>query len=313
MKRKILALFTALTAIFACTAFFAACSEQEQFNFILSDDGTYYICEAAKNTDTDTEIVIPSEYKDKPVGEVRNFWCDNLESVTIPDSVTKIGWQGFSGNTKLKNVSIGSGVKEIGEQAFGGCTALESIVIPDNVITIGEYAFDKCNNLKDISLGKGITAIASYTFNKCENLKTVVLPDNVKVINNSAFIESGIESITFGKGLTDIGEYAFRDCKNLKSITLPDNLKTIGNRAFFDCSGLETVVLGGKKEITFGDNIFDSCPNFKGLFSKSSFEDWVESGSSAPVKIHFYSETEPTDDSCYYWHYVDEQITVWEN
>lgn len=222
MKRKILALFIALTAIFACTAFFAACIEQEQFSFFLSDDGTYYICEAAKNTDTDTEIVIPSEYNGKPVGEVRHFWCDNLESVTIPDSVTKIGWQGFSGCTKLKNVSIGNGVKEIGEQAFGGCTALESIVIPDNVITIGEYAFDQCHNLK-------------------------------------------------------------------------------------------TVILNGKKEITFGDYCFNDCSNLKGLFCECSHEDWVESGSSASVKIHFYSETAPTDDNCYYWHYVDGLITAWEN
>ncbi|MDE6597686.1 MAG: leucine-rich repeat domain-containing protein [Clostridia bacterium] len=318
MKLKLVILLSAITAIFACAIGLTACSKDEQLRFTLSSDGTYYICESGRSTGSDAEIVIPSVYKDKPVKEIGHFGCDNLESVTIPDSVITIGEDAFSGSPKLKNVTIGSGVKEIAKFAFGGCTALESITIPDNVTTIGESAFEQCHNLKNVSLGKGITAISGYTFKSCENLKNIVLPDTVEIIDDWAFCLSGIENITIGNGVTTIGDNAFRECTNLVNIIIPDTVKAIKDWAFCGCSGLKTIVLGSGVE-TFGQYVFRNCTNFQSLYFKGSYEYWAEHiatnyGSEIyqNAVVYFYSETRPAEDGNY-WRYVNGEITVWEN
>lgn len=53
----------------------------------------------------------------------------NLKTVVIPKTVTKIGWQSFSG-TSIKKLSVPSGVKTIGQEAFSNISKLEKLTIP---------------------------------------------------------------------------------------------------------------------------------------------------------------------------------------
>ena len=55
------------------------------------------------------------------------YGCNNLESITIPNSVTSIGADG-----------------KFVQGAFWGCTSLTSIVIPNSVYSIGWYTFYGC-------------------------------------------------------------------------------------------------------------------------------------------------------------------------
>ena len=73
----------------------------------------------------------------------------------IPDSVTTIGSEAFSGCKGLTNIVIPDSVTEIGEFAFYGCKNLTSIVIPNSVTKIGECAFCGCMALEEISVSKG--------------------------------------------------------------------------------------------------------------------------------------------------------------
>jgi hypothetical protein len=68
-------------------------------------------------------------------------------SVTIPDNVTSIGEEVFSGCASLTSVTIPDGVTSIGDYAFYGCTSLTSVTIPDSVTSIGDTAFARCPNL----------------------------------------------------------------------------------------------------------------------------------------------------------------------
>ena len=63
--------------------------------------------------------------------------CYGLTSITIPNSVTKIGNYAFYGCSGLTNVIIGSSVRLIGEQAFYGEKALESIYVSERNVTRG--------------------------------------------------------------------------------------------------------------------------------------------------------------------------------
>lgn len=55
-------------------------------------------------------------------------------------------------NTKInvESISIPNSVTEIKDGAFIGCSSLESIIIPNSVTSIGDWAFDRCVNLKTI-------------------------------------------------------------------------------------------------------------------------------------------------------------------
>ena len=70
-----------------------------------------------------------------------------LESVVIPESVTDIEGNAFSGCPNLASVTIPTSLKTIGYKAFSECQNLAQLHIPSGVVKIGYYAFDKCEKL----------------------------------------------------------------------------------------------------------------------------------------------------------------------
>ena len=62
----------------------------------------------------------------------------------IPNGVTHIGDEAFSGCESLTSINIPNSVTNIGNCAFYGCGFLKSINIPDSVTNIGDRAFKGC-------------------------------------------------------------------------------------------------------------------------------------------------------------------------
>jgi hypothetical protein len=113
------------------------------------------------NLDRETKTAVVIEYQDSPVDviipdfieyenekykvtKIENyaFWyCRNLKSITIPDSVTYIGKEAFYYCRSLTSITIPNSVTEIGYKAFYSCKKLTSITIPDSVTYIGGCAF----------------------------------------------------------------------------------------------------------------------------------------------------------------------------
>ncbi|MBP5562181.1 MAG: leucine-rich repeat protein, partial [Muribaculaceae bacterium] len=95
------------------------------------------------------------------------FWgCSGLTSVTIPNSVTSIGYSAFRGCSGLTIVTIPGSVTSVGGSAFYGCSGLTSVTIPNSVAVIGNSAFYNCTGLTDfysrikepnnVELGEGV-------------------------------------------------------------------------------------------------------------------------------------------------------------
>ena len=85
------------------------------------------------------------------IGDDAFSGCESLQSVTIPNSVTSIGYEAFSRCTSLQCVTIPNSVKSIGIGAFSGCESLQSVTIPNSVTSIGDGAFRWCTHLDEPS------------------------------------------------------------------------------------------------------------------------------------------------------------------
>ncbi|MCH5143429.1 MAG: leucine-rich repeat protein [Clostridiales bacterium] len=130
------------------------------------------------------------------------FWyCVNLTSITLPDSI-----------------------KRIGTYAFNHCENLDSITIPDKVTSISYGAFQSCKGLKSVTFSEQskLTTIDAHAFWFCESLTNITIPDGVTQIGGFAFgyCES-LTNITIPDGVTSIGLGAFVYCTSLEEITIP--------------------------------------------------------------------------------------------
>ena len=99
--------------------------------------------------------------------------CGDLESVTIPNSVTIIGDSAFSGCKNLTSIAIPDSVTSIGKAAFFGCESIANVTIPNKVTSIGDVSFYDCKSLASITLSTNITSIGESAFDGCNNLTDV--------------------------------------------------------------------------------------------------------------------------------------------
>ena len=142
-----------------------------------------------------------------------------IQSVDIPESVTKIGSAAFKGCTGLTSVIIPNSVTEIGYYTFKGCTGLTSVSIPGSFTSSGTEIFSDCTGLIDIIFSNSLTTIGTKWFSGCIGLESVSIPNSVKTI----------------------GQYAFSGCTKLVDVSIPSSVINIYENAFEGCTALTKV------------------------------------------------------------------------
>ncbi|MDE6659828.1 MAG: leucine-rich repeat protein, partial [Eubacterium sp.] len=122
---------------------FEGCSYLES---VVVPDGATVGNRAFKNCHDLTSATISTDYLDR-------FDKSILTDLTVTG--TWIEENAFRNLDNLQNVTIANSVTSIGKSAFYNCANIEEITIPENVTNIGESAFVNCSNLKSITiLGK---------------------------------------------------------------------------------------------------------------------------------------------------------------
>ena len=105
--------------------------EPEEMSFRYTvEGGEAVICQyLGKNRN----VVIPSEIEGYPVTRIADnaFTNANVITVSIPNTVTAIGWFAFYGCYSLESVTIPSSVTRIDYAAFDNCPTLTILCVPE--------------------------------------------------------------------------------------------------------------------------------------------------------------------------------------
>jgi hypothetical protein len=196
--------------------------------------------------------------------------CISIKEIIIPENVTFIGNGAFAHCTSLTEVIVPSSVEDF-SGAFQGCTSLTDVtILKGSATSIGFSTFVNCYNLKNITIPNNIASIGMWAFSECLSLKNITLPDSVTFIDEFAFYRcENLSSIKFSENLTSIGEFAFDYCINLKEVIMPDSVLYIGERAFSSCHSLTNLKIPkGITEIKEGT--FANCTSLTSIVIPSN-------------------------------------------
>ena len=218
-------------------------------------------------------------------------YSDEIKNVIIGTGVTSIGMGMFDNCNNLTSLSLPDTLKTISAYSFSSCKSLESVVIPNGVTNIGTSAFSSCKKLSNVTIPASVTNISALAFSGTpwfeaqRSIDTpfviingllinvfyklsgdVVIPSTVnKICDQAAWGCSEITSLTIPETVTEIGHNAFNGCEQLKSVTIPSSVESIGMQAFINCNALSNVII-----LNTGAKIYDRANTFtneKGEFS----------------------------------------------
>ena len=227
----------------------------------------------------------------------------------MPNGIQKIGTYAFSECENLTNIVLPNSITTIDDYAFADCSNLTSITIPNSVNDMGETIFKNCTNLNFVSVpfvGESRTDTEGRFYKLFErkwsaNLQTYyyLIPDSLSkvavtdavIIPDNAFsiIYCNIDTVILNEGIESIGESAFSCVGNglnfgIKNVVIPQSVKNIEPWCF---SHSETSV-----------------------FYCGTKTQWEELEALSSV-VYFYTETLIENENKY-WHYVNDEITIWE-
>ena len=89
--------------------------------------------------------------------------CD-IKSIELPNSITELGAEAFTGCKNLKTITLPSSLKKIGDRAFRSCEKLESVIMPDGLEVIEKYAFSSCNSLESVTIPYTVAYLGNNAF-----------------------------------------------------------------------------------------------------------------------------------------------------
>jgi len=177
--------------------------------------------------------------------KVYDYECSNLTyltSITIPSTITEIGYSSFSSCSSLVNLELPSGLTTLTYRSFWSCVLLALTSLPSGITDIPEQCFYYCHALALTSLPSGLLIIGRSAFYGCYALALTSLPSGVTNIDTSAFRYCNNLALTeLPSGLTSITDLSFGGCTSLVLTEIPDGVIYIGAKAFEDCTNLVTL------------------------------------------------------------------------
>ena len=325
MGRRVAALCLALVLGFGCLSVgatagvaYAATASRTAYTaeeFEITQDGVTYSCETTdKGTaeitcivadDSVTAVNVPGSierggqtYKVTKLYFSSGIVAENVEQLTLPDTLEKMYGGNFRRFAKVKELHIPGSIKNFGcslqnagsleklyfdegveeisaNMMVYGCSSLSEIDLPSTLKMIsGSGAFEGATALTGIEFPKDVAFSDTITgvFEDCTSLTSVSLPASVTKIPSHMFDGcTSLTSVTALSEIESIGDGAFRNCSSLTGIDFSGTLKSIGSSAFQGCAGLVSVPkLSKVTEMGWG--AFYECKNLRASVDLSSLQ-----------------------------------------
>ena len=217
------------------------------YSYEILNDGTLRLYQYEG---TDTNIVVPDTIDGRKVTVLGNStfqYCtqaSDIESVTLPDSLTTIEKNAFYNCEKLKSVTIPPNVSSIGLAAFveglSESSLTEIKVDPENPYFSEKdgVVFSKdgtklivfpSGRSGDYQIPDGTVSVGDYAFYYCVNVSSITVPGSVRSLGEGAFGNcSSLTKAVLKEGLEEIGEYAFQSSSGIRDIIIPASVKSVG-------------------------------------------------------------------------------------
>lgn len=249
--------------------------------FSFADDFVYDNLKYATNSDNSVtlvdgkgangDVIIPSDVRNKnkvyvvTAIEHNAFEGNNaITAVTIPSSVSTIGYSAFNSCKNLRRVMDASRVTEMQGFEYTDCTNLTSVTLSGTLQKIGYRSFAG-SALAHLVLPASMREIGSSAFEDCHQLRNVQFNTGLQNIKDHAFKNSGLVFLELPNDIKEIGEWAFEGCASLKTVQIPPSVTSLGMGAFYHCIALESVVIPTTLT-NFNDRTFNGCRNLSVVY-----------------------------------------------
>ena len=149
-------------------------------------------------------------------------WRDSIRNVVIGDSVTDIGNYVFSGLTNLDSVSIPASVTKVGDSILYDSGVTDISVAADN---------QNLSSQDGVLFNKEGTTLLVYPFARSGSY---TIPTGVNEIYFAAFSQSALTSVTVPESVTVLGNASFANCANLTEVHFLGHAPSFGGIVFLD-------------------------------------------------------------------------------
>jgi len=234
------------------------------------------------------EIEDEAFYESNPTYLNKDTTNESCRLLTIPKSVTKIGYRAFydcyncAFHFEDSDKPEASKLTTIGEQAFRYCSynpaidtngydiyydaqgnkqyAHKIIYIPDSVTSCGSYAFGSNNGARRVHIPENsqFTRLESGMFSSCKFLGEDQIDKQKETFSTTTYT-TYVNPVVVPENVTYVGGSVFSDCNLLKAVRIKGKINTLGSSAFLNCTSLENGASGLDSTylytIIFDDNL----------------------------------------------------------
>lgn len=152
-----------------------------------------------------------------------NFY--RLETITLPDSLTQIGYKSLAECAGLKSITIPETVELIDARAFENCYNMTTINWGKSSVlkSIGARAFFNCHSLQSLTVPEGVTEIGLAAFQGCGYLEAITLPSTLSLLNDRSFAGNSRlkQLVVKAKVPPTISSYTFEEVDHSIPVYIP--------------------------------------------------------------------------------------------